>query len=358
MDYDVFISYRRSGGYDTAKHLNDLLVIDGYKVSFDIDTLRSGDFDRQLLQRIDQCQDFILIVDPHAFDRTLDPTYPAGNDWLRQELAYALKKGKNVIPIFLSGVTGFPPDLPADVAAVAKKHGPEYSKFYFNDFYKTLKERFMHMHVVTLADTSEDYAINDTSLSAMLLQMFSQSSIADRLQTYLSLDVVIRKFCDREEEEERLVKKLEEIQYLNAAENQRQALVNMLNDFFDAIGATKRLPQLFCRLGQMVCCYILKEYAMVLRQQKEIAGMQFSRSFWEKHGGSIKKVGGMVLGIAGSLLTGANAGGAMNAGYSGGKTSAEQAEQKLKEEIRLFTAMQHLIASLQITYRQGNGKEA
>ena len=37
MKYDIFISYRRDGGYDTAKHLNDLLVRDGYKVSFDID---------------------------------------------------------------------------------------------------------------------------------------------------------------------------------------------------------------------------------------------------------------------------------------------------------------------------------
>lgn len=26
MKYDIFISYRREGGYDTAKHLNDLLV--------------------------------------------------------------------------------------------------------------------------------------------------------------------------------------------------------------------------------------------------------------------------------------------------------------------------------------------
>ena len=69
MKYDIFISYRRDGGYDTAKHLNDLLVRDGYKVSFDIDTLRSGNFDTQLLERIDQCKDFILIVDQHAFDR-------------------------------------------------------------------------------------------------------------------------------------------------------------------------------------------------------------------------------------------------------------------------------------------------
>ena len=142
--YDIFISYRRDGGYDTAKHLNDLLVRDGYKVSFDIDTLRSGNFDTQLLSRIDQCKDFILIVDQHAFDRTLDSNFNPKNDWLRCELAYALKKRKNIIPIFLSGVNGFPDNLPADIAGVIMKHGPEYNKFYFNDFYKALKQRFLH----------------------------------------------------------------------------------------------------------------------------------------------------------------------------------------------------------------------
>lgn len=144
MKYDVFISYRREGGYDTAKHLNDLLVRDGYKVSFDIDTLRSGDFDLQLLERIDQCNDFILIVDSHAFDRTLDPDFDPKNDWLRNELAYALKKQKNIIPVFLAGVKGFPENLPPDIADVRKKNGPKYDRYYFNDFYKTLKMRFLH----------------------------------------------------------------------------------------------------------------------------------------------------------------------------------------------------------------------
>ena len=74
-NFDIFISYRRQGGYDTAKHLNDLLVRDGYRVSFDIDTLRNGDFDVQLLNRIDQCEDFILIVDEKAFERTLDVNF-------------------------------------------------------------------------------------------------------------------------------------------------------------------------------------------------------------------------------------------------------------------------------------------
>ena len=144
MKYDIFISYRREGGYDTAKHLNDLLVRDGYKVSFDIDTLRNGDFDTQLLERIDQCKDFILIIDQHAFDRTLDPNFNPKNDWMRCELAYALKKDKNIIPVFLSGVTSFPANLPEDIVGVTKKNGPEYNRYYFNDFYKILISRFLH----------------------------------------------------------------------------------------------------------------------------------------------------------------------------------------------------------------------
>ena len=131
MKYDVFISYRRQGGYDTAKHLNDLLSHDGYKVSFDIDTLRSGDFDIQLLERIDQCKDFILIVDEHAFERTLDKTFDKAKDWMRNELAYALKKDKNIIPVFLSGVKGFPEGLPDDIKGVMTKNGPEYNRYYF-----------------------------------------------------------------------------------------------------------------------------------------------------------------------------------------------------------------------------------
>ncbi len=141
--YDVFISYRREGGYDTAKHLYDLLTRDGYRVSFDIDTLRNGDFDKSLLNRIDECKDFILVIDLHAFDRTLDPSFNPKNDWLRQELAYALKRGKNIIPIFLNGVKGFPNNLPTDIKGVSKKNGPEYNRYYFNDFYNTLKKRFI-----------------------------------------------------------------------------------------------------------------------------------------------------------------------------------------------------------------------
>lgn len=145
--YDIFISYRREGGFDTAKHLSDLLTRDGYRVSFDIDTLQSGDFNTQLYECIDLCKDFLLIVDKHAFDRTIIDEIPREKDWLRCELAYALKKRKNVIPVFLSGVKGFPEGLPNDISGVSTKNGPEYNQYYFDDFYRKLKKRFLHKKI-------------------------------------------------------------------------------------------------------------------------------------------------------------------------------------------------------------------
>ena len=136
--YDIFISYRRDGGFETAKHLNDLLVHDGYTVSFDIDTLREGDFDETLLKRIDQCVDFILVVDKHTFDRTLDPEIDPKKDWLRTELAYALKLKKNIIPVLLSGAN-FPSNLPDDLKEIHRYNGLYHNSEYVDAFYEKMK---------------------------------------------------------------------------------------------------------------------------------------------------------------------------------------------------------------------------
>ena len=140
--YDIFISYRRDGGYETAKHLFDLLDRDGYSVSFDIDTLRNGDFDTAIFRIIDSCKDFILILSPGIFDRYVKNA-SNDDDWVRKELSYALKQKKNIIPIMLKGFDGFPPDLPEDIAPIARKNAVIYEMHYFNAFYEKLKKDFM-----------------------------------------------------------------------------------------------------------------------------------------------------------------------------------------------------------------------
>lgn len=150
--YDVFISYRREGGFETAKHLFDLLSRDGYRVSFDLDTLRNGDFNTELLNRIGECDNFILICDAHVFDRTLDPFVSVEHDWLRIELAEALKMNKNIIPIMLNGFNSFPDNLPEDVAGVKYKNGPQYDQAYFDAFYERLKHFFVGSDLIDTDD--------------------------------------------------------------------------------------------------------------------------------------------------------------------------------------------------------------
>ncbi len=68
MEYDVFISYRRSS-YDTANLIATRLKAAGYSVFFDMETLRAGKFNEQLFNVIDNCKDFVLVLPPKALDR-------------------------------------------------------------------------------------------------------------------------------------------------------------------------------------------------------------------------------------------------------------------------------------------------
>ncbi len=142
--YDIFISYRRDGGGATAGRINDMLTADGYSVSYDVDTLREGRFDEQLLERIEQCQDFILVVDRNCFARTVDPATNPKDDWLWQELSYALRLKKNIIPVLLAGAS-FPESLPKDIDSVRLSNGPKCVHEYFDSFYIKLKD-FLHAY--------------------------------------------------------------------------------------------------------------------------------------------------------------------------------------------------------------------
>ena len=158
--HDIFISYRRDGGFETAKYLYDNLTRDGYSVTFDIDTLRNGRFDEALLSRIDECKDFILVLSRGCFDRTLDPNCPRENDWMRQELAHALATKKNVVPIMLDGFGGFPAGLPDDIKDVARFNGPSCVPEYIDSFYERLKAKF-------LVSGQVDFNISDDRTAAL-----------------------------------------------------------------------------------------------------------------------------------------------------------------------------------------------
>lgn len=107
--YDIFISYRRNGGSETAYTIARQLRNAGYRVFFDIDDLGSGKFNSQLYEVIDNCKDFVIILSKDSLDRC-----EKEDDWIRLETAHAIKNNKNIIPIMLRGFK-FPETLPKDI---------------------------------------------------------------------------------------------------------------------------------------------------------------------------------------------------------------------------------------------------
>jgi hypothetical protein len=138
--FEVFISYRRKGGYDTAKLIYDRLRLDGYSVSFDIDTLVNGNFDAELEHRVTDCKDFLLVLSPGVFDRFFesDPNYDPENDWVRREITCAIKTDKNIIPLAIDGFN-FPKTLPDEVKDIMRKNTIDLYPKYFEAAYDKVK---------------------------------------------------------------------------------------------------------------------------------------------------------------------------------------------------------------------------
>lgn len=131
--YNIFISYRRDGGESTAKILRDKLESLGYQVFFDVESLRSGDFNTALYSVIDECEDFLLVLSPGALDRC-----QSEDDWVRLEIEHALAKDKNIIPIMLRGFS-FPKELPDSIDKLRYKNGIESNYQFFDAFIEKLQ---------------------------------------------------------------------------------------------------------------------------------------------------------------------------------------------------------------------------
>lgn len=145
-NYQVFISYRRDGGDALAGRIADRLSALGYCVFFDVESMRSGTFNTQILNAIDKCEDVVLVLPPNALERCNKE-----DDWVRQELTYALKNNKNIIPVMMRGFE-FPAFLPTEINAVRFMEGIVASNDYFDavidKLVSLLKSRAGHKKIV------------------------------------------------------------------------------------------------------------------------------------------------------------------------------------------------------------------
>lgn len=143
--FDIFISYRRKGGgFETANLIHDRLTQAGYKVFMDIENLRSGKFNEQLYRQIENCKDFIVVLGSDSLERCKNE-----GDWLRLEIAHAIKSDKNIIPIFLRNFK-FPDEyLPEDIDEIKNYEGIEASQELFSAFLEKLKTLLLSKRYLT-----------------------------------------------------------------------------------------------------------------------------------------------------------------------------------------------------------------
>lgn len=150
--YDIFISYRRAGGEALAFLLSDRLSQLGYRVFYDVESLRSGKFNEKIYEVIKNCKDVLLILSPNALNRCKHD-----DDWVRREILLSLEYEKNIIPVKMRQFK-WPTDLPEDIADIAKYN-----------------------------EVNCDMAYFDSALGRIISMLYSSSGISLRNSKYLML---------------------------------------------------------------------------------------------------------------------------------------------------------------------------
>jgi len=126
MGYQIFVSYRRDGGEALACLISERLKQCGFETFYDVESLRSGKFNEEIFRVIDICTDVVVVLPQNGLDRCIN-----AEDWVRKEIAYAIKTNKNIIPIMMRNFE-FPQELPADINDLRNFNGISANMEYFD----------------------------------------------------------------------------------------------------------------------------------------------------------------------------------------------------------------------------------
>jgi len=128
----IFINYRRDDAPGVAGRLFDHLTrkFSRRNIFMDVDAMKPGmDFVRQLDTQVAQCGVLLAVIGPHwldAKDHSGQRRLDSDNDYVRIELASALKRDIPVIPVLVDGAAMPPEDgLPDDLKSLVRRHALE-----------------------------------------------------------------------------------------------------------------------------------------------------------------------------------------------------------------------------------------
>lgn len=198
---DVFISYRRKDGATVARLLFDTLERRGISAFFDRESIESGNFEDALRNSLLAVKNVLVVVSAEMFNRgklsdgNYDPALVAA-DWVYEEIRLALDYKKNIIPIFVNGVSDFPDQLPAPIKFLAKENTITLSHEHFDAQLNELIGRLVtkkHMLLEAFLKVNEE-TYGDT-LETLLRTCESLSG--DKIEISDALARIIRKNWDK-----------------------------------------------------------------------------------------------------------------------------------------------------------------
>jgi hypothetical protein len=132
----VFISYRRDDAGGHAGRLSDRLVarFGADRVFMDVSDIQPGqNFEQAIERTLAQCDHLLAVIGPQWVS-SLAARQPAGEDFVRSEIAAALSRGTIVIPVLVGGAkmpSGA--ELPAELAALARCQAVTIQDHAFDD---------------------------------------------------------------------------------------------------------------------------------------------------------------------------------------------------------------------------------
>jgi hypothetical protein len=141
----IFISYRRADAGGHAGRLCDRLTarFGGDRVFLDIQDIHPGqNFATSIEDTIANCACVIAVIGPHWLD-TIRTRAASGADFVRTEIAAALKRHVTLIPVLVGGATmPAAADLPAELAELSFLNAVEIRDEHFDQDVEEL-EKFL-----------------------------------------------------------------------------------------------------------------------------------------------------------------------------------------------------------------------
>lgn len=138
--YDVFISYKRKS-LPTANNLYYRLTTRGYSTFFDLEEMGRDNFNVQLLNYIENVKDVFVILEEDSLDGCKKKNWEE-EDWFCHEIAFALEKKKNIIPILIGGYQMPSEDFfPEKLKELSLKNAPEFNFSFFEAYLDKLIEK-------------------------------------------------------------------------------------------------------------------------------------------------------------------------------------------------------------------------